>query len=174
VMRTGDDEVALQLLTEARATDSLVRELSDAAEEGLDVVGSSPFRLGQRGDLRRLDDLVEPLDRALRSTRVLVRQTAIVAYHQLSLPPTYADFCADLAATTDLVAAALTTERTAEGARPQLIALAERSSRLTRSDELAGEAVLSQLRSIIADLLVVTGLSSLDASDLIPAPRPRG
>ena len=65
---------------DARATDGLIRELQMAADEGMAVVTSSPFRVRHRPDIRRMADLVEPLDRALRSTRVLVRQTAVAAY----------------------------------------------------------------------------------------------
>ena len=76
VMVDGDVDRAMELLAEARATDPLIRELQDAADEGLDVVASSPFRVRHGPGLRKMAELVEPLDRALRSTRVLVRQYA--------------------------------------------------------------------------------------------------
>ncbi len=69
VMVDGETERALELLAEARATDHLIRELQDAAEEGLDVVASSPFRVRHGPGLRKMAELVEPLDRALRGTR---------------------------------------------------------------------------------------------------------
>ena len=56
----------------------------------MDVVASSPFRVRHRADMRRMSDLVDPLDRALRSTRVLVRQTAVAAYHRRPVPTSYA------------------------------------------------------------------------------------
>ena len=75
VMVDGEVDRALTLLAEARSTDHLIRELQDAADEGLAVVASSPFRVRHGPGLRQMAELVDPLDRALRSTRVLVRRT---------------------------------------------------------------------------------------------------
>ena len=44
---------------------------------------------------------------------------------------------------------------------------------MERTDELSAEVVLAQLRSIIADLLRITGMGSLEATDAIP-PLARG
>ena len=82
VMVDGDAERGLDLLDDARATDHLVRRLQAAADEGMAVVASSPFRVRHRPGIRRMADIVDPLDRALRSTRVLVRQVA-----RRGLPP---------------------------------------------------------------------------------------
>jgi uncharacterized membrane protein YgaE (UPF0421/DUF939 family) len=86
VMVDGDSEPALELLADARGTDRMIRELQAAAEEGVSVVASSPFRVRHRPGIRRMVELVDPLDRALRSTRVLVRQAAVSAYRQRSVP----------------------------------------------------------------------------------------
>ena len=104
VMVSGEAEPALALLEDARATDHLVRELQDAAAEGLAVVASSPFRVRHKPGLRRMADLVDPLDRALRSTRVLVRHVAVAAYRQRPVPSSYAVLARELAAATDIVA----------------------------------------------------------------------
>ena len=117
VMVDGEAEPALDLLADARSTDHLIRELQDAADEGMAVVASSPFRVRHQGNLRRMAELVDPLDRALRSTRVLVRQTAVAAYHRRPVPPSYAVLCTDLAAAADVVAAELADNRMAAEAR---------------------------------------------------------
>ena len=39
-----------------------------------------------------------------------------------------------------------------------------------RTDVLSAEVVLAQLRSIVADLLMVTGMDSLEATDALPPP----
>jgi Fusaric acid resistance protein-like len=163
-------ERALELLADARATDYLIRELHDAADEGLDVVASSPFRVRHRDELRRLSDLVEPLDRSLRSTRVLVRQTAVAAYHHLPVPAAYAGLCDDLAAATDALADFLMRSRTAEDARPSLLELGAVTGRLSRTTELSAEVILAQLRSIVVDLLMVTGLDQFESTNALPRP----
>jgi uncharacterized membrane protein YgaE (UPF0421/DUF939 family) len=170
VMVSGEVEPALDLLADARATDYLIRELQAAADEGLGVVASSPFRVRHRTDLRLMAELVDPLDKALRTTRVLVRRTAVAAYHRREVPQSYSVLCDDLAAAADMVAAELAGQRMAEAARPALLAVAEGTARLERTHALSVEVVLAMLRSLVADLLEVTGLSPLEATDALPPP----
>lgn len=170
VMRSGESEVALDLLADARGTDYLIRELRDAADEGLAVVASSPFRVRHREGLRAMSDLVDPLDRALRSTRVMVRHTAVCAYRRRPIPAGYAVLAEDLAAAVDQVADELAADRMAVAARPALLAVAEGSGLVERTEVLSAEVVLAQLRSIIADLLVLSGMDDLEATDALPPP----
>jgi uncharacterized membrane protein YgaE (UPF0421/DUF939 family) len=171
VIIDSEVEPALDLLADARTTDHFIRELQDAANEGLAVVASSPFRIRHKGDLRRMAELVDPLDRALRSTRVLVRRTAVTAYHHRQVPASYAVLCTDLADAADSVAAELSANRMAEAARPQLLAVGNETARVERTDELSIEVVLAQIRSVIVDLLLLTGLDALEATDALPQPR---
>jgi len=164
----GDVERALRTLADARTTESLVAELRAAADEGLSVVASSPFRWRHRGGLRRLIDLVEPLDFALRSTRVLARRVAVANYRGEPIPGEYADLLRELAAVTDRMAGELKADRMASVERDALVDLARRSSALPRTSVLSAEVVLAQARSLLADLLAVTGVDPLAATDLIP------
>jgi hypothetical protein len=171
VMVTGDVQPAMALLDEARATDSMVRELQDAADEGLSVVRSSPFRIRHAPGLRKMAELVEPLDRALRSTRVLVRRCAVAAYLHHPIPHSYAMVTADLAAAVEAVAVELDADRLAVDAQPALLAVGHATGRLERSDDLSAEVVLAQIRSVVADLLLLTGMDPLEATDALPPVR---
>jgi uncharacterized membrane protein YgaE (UPF0421/DUF939 family) len=171
VMVDGEVERAVKLLAEARATDPLIRELQDAADEGLDVVASSPFRVRHGPGLRKMAELVEPLDRALRSTRVLVRQCAVAAYRRQPVPHSYAVVTAELAAAVEVVALELDADRMATVAQPALIGVGIATSEVERSDDLSAEVVLAQLRSLVADLLLLTGMDSFEATDAIPPVR---
>jgi uncharacterized membrane protein YgaE (UPF0421/DUF939 family) len=170
VMLNGEVEPALDLLADARATDHLIRELQAAADEGLSVVASSPFRVRHRDDLRRMAEVVEPLDKALRTTRVLVRRTAVAAYHRRAVPTSYAHLCVDLAAACDLMADELAANRMAVEARPALLAVGQGTGQLERTDALSVEVVLAMLRSLVADLLELTGMAPLEATDSLPPP----
>jgi hypothetical protein len=170
VMVDGVAERGLELLADARSTDSLIRELQDAADEGMAVVTSSPFRVRHRPDIRRMAELVEPLDRALRSTRVLVRQTALAAYRHRAIPGSYSLLALDLADAADLVADELAADRMAVAARPALLAIGEASGQVERAEELTAEVVLAQLRSVVVDLLWLTGMSQLESTDAMPPP----
>lgn len=171
VMVTGDLEPAVDLLAEARATDHLIRELQDAADEGLDVVASSPFRIRHAPGLRKMAELVEPLDRALRSTRVLVRQCAVAAYRHQAVPRSYSVLATELAAAIEVVATELDADRMATAAQPALVAVGIATSEVERTDDLSSEVMLAQLRSIVADLLLLTGMDSFEATDAIPPVR---
>ena len=170
VMVDGVAERGLELLADARATDSLIRELQDAADEGMAVVSSSPFRVRHRPDIRRMADLVEPLDRALRSTRVLVRQTAVAAYHHRHVPKSYSLLAMDLADAADLVADELAADRMAVAARDALMQVGEASALVERADEMTAEVVLGQLRSVVVDLLLLTGMTQIESTEALPPP----
>jgi uncharacterized membrane protein YgaE (UPF0421/DUF939 family) len=167
-MREGDVDETMDLLADARETDVLIEELKQAAAEGLSVVRSSPFRARHREPLRQLAEVVEPLDLALRNTRVIVRRTAVAAYRRSPVPEEYAALCDDLATALDEVAAEMRADRMPSAVQEHLLRLGERSSYLPRSRELSAEVVLAQLRSVIADLLRLTGMGGLESTDAIP------
>ncbi len=170
VMADGAAARGLELLADARATDSLIRELQDAADEGMAVVSSSPFRIRHRGDIRRMAELVEPLDRALRSTRVLVRQTAVAAYHQRHVPASYSLLALDLADAADMVAEELAADRMAVAARDALVQVGEATGLVERAEEMTAEVVLVQLRSVVVDLLLLTGMDQVQSTEALPPP----
>jgi hypothetical protein len=66
------------------------------------------------------------------------------------------------------MAAELKADRMASTAREPLIALAEESSLIPRTPVLSAEVVLASVRSMIADLLAVSGMDALAATDAIP------
>jgi len=167
----GDVERAIAVLAEARSTEPLIRELQAAADEGLSVVASSPFRLRHRGEVRRMAELVEPMDRAMRNTRVLVRRVAVASYRREPLPPSYALLCDELADATDEMATALAADQMPAQVRASLLRLGEATAQVERTADLSADVVLAQLRSIVVDLLQLTGLGVLEATDAIPPPR---
>ena len=167
----GDLDRAMATLADARTTEPLIRELQAAADEGLSVVASSPFRRGHRGHVRRMAELVEPLDRAMRNTRVLVRRVAVASYHGEGLPRAHAALCGDLAAATGEIAAALERDEMASGVQASLIRIAHGTTEVERVRDLSAEVVLAQIRSIIVDLLQITGLDVVEATDAVPPMR---
>lgn len=168
VIEGGQSDVGYEILADARATDTLVAELRAAADEGMAVVASSPFRVKHRQGVRRMADLVEPLDRALRTTRVLVRQVAVAAHRGRPVPASYAELARSLADAVDLITEQLRAGQSPEGAQPALMLIGRRSSGLERTHVINAEVILVQLRSLVVDLLVLTGMQELEASDALP------
>ena len=165
-----DDDVdeAVDLLRSARATDDLMSDLRAAASEGLSVIASSPFHPRHRERVRQMAELVEPLDFALRNTRVLARRVAVAAHKGEPIPAAYAALLRELADCTDLVAGEMRAGRLALIAREPLIAAGLRTASIERAHALSAEVVLAQVRSLVADLLSITGLDPLEATDQIP------
>ena len=78
---------------------------------------------------------------------------------------------AELAAAVEVVALELDADRMATVAQPALIGVGIATSDVERSDDLSAEVVLAQLRSLVADLLLLTGMDSFEATDAIPPVR---
>lgn len=169
----GDVEAAAEVLASARQTDSLLRELTTAADEGLSVLHSSPFTRRQAPGVRKMADLIDPLDRAMRSTRVLVRKVAAVVGRGEKLPPGYREVIDQLADATDVIARALAENASPDIAQKAVLEVALATSHLPRTDNLVTETVLAQLRSVVVDLLQVTGLEVDEAIAALPRERPR-
>ncbi len=167
--RTEDVQLAATVLGQARSTDYLVRELEAAAEEGMDVIASSPFRRHRTPDVRRVADLIEPLDRALRGTRVLARRIVVATSDKERVPASYVQVLEDLASALDVTSHVLSDNGATEIARPPLLALAATTGALERTGQLSTEVVLAQVRSIIVDLLQVSGLNVDEAVAVLPA-----
>ena len=166
--RDGDVNRAARVLARARATDAPLRELKAAADEGLAVLASSPFQRRDREKVRSVADLVEPLDRAMRSTRVLCRRVAVNADRQIDVPPSYARLLDDLADAVDIVARVLGENAAAAQGRGGIIEVGRATARLERGS-LSVDVLLVQIRSLIVDLLQVTGMDYEEAVAVVPS-----
>jgi uncharacterized membrane protein YgaE (UPF0421/DUF939 family) len=165
--RDGDVERAAQVLATARGTDGLIRELRAAADEGLSVIASSPFRRAHTDNVRSMADLVEPLDRAMRSTRVLVRRVAATANRHIRVPSSYAVVLDQLADATEVIGRALAENAHPEVGRSGLIRVGQATSSLDRG-QLLTDVLLIQIRSVMVDLLRLTGLDDEEALAALP------
>ncbi|GAA6526559.1 FUSC family protein [Intrasporangium sp. DVR] len=172
-VRDGDVEAAAEVLASARETETLLRELRTAADEGLSVLHSSPFSRRQAVGVRKMADLIDPLDLAMRSTRVLVRKVTVVVGRGEQLPPGYRDAIDELADSAEVIARALAENASPEIGRKAVLGVAVATSHLPRTDNLVTETVLAQLRSVVVDLLQVTGLDVDEAIAALPRERPR-
>ena len=173
VAEDGDVDDAARVLASARATDSLLRELRQAADEGLAVITSSPFSRHHAPGVRSMADLVEPLDIAMRSTRVLVRSVTVAVSRGDDLPASYRRIFRELADATDAMARALAENAAASAGRPALLRVAAATGELPRTANLFTETVLAQLRSVVFDLLQVAGLDVEEAHAALPRERER-
>ena len=69
-----------------------------------------------------------------------------------------------------MVADELEADRLAVDARGAVLAVGEASGLVERSEELAAEVVLAQLRSVVVDLLLLTGMTQIESTEALPPP----
>jgi len=164
----GDVEASEDALRRARGTESALEDLRQAAREGLSVVASSPLRRGHRHSVRRMANLVEPLDRAVRNTRVLVRRIVAAARYEEPVPVAYVNLLDHLADSVELIAKELAEGRLAFEAQDQLAKVGERTAELASPPSLSAAVILAQVRALVVDLLQLTGLDVDQALDRVP------
>ena len=167
-LRFDDEAAADRVLERARATEGQLQKLADAGSEGIAVVRHSPFRHRQRPAVEAYAELLEPLDRASRNLRVLARRAVTVVWREQHVPLGYLELITGLARTARYMAQELDAGRLPTAARSDLIASAESSSHLELVDQLSAVAILAQTRSMVVDLLELTGLGPDEARDLVP------
>jgi uncharacterized membrane protein YgaE (UPF0421/DUF939 family) len=166
--RDVDEVSASAALNRARETESALAELRAAAGEGLEVTRSSPFRRSAKEHVRTIAELVGPLDRALRNTRVLMRRVVISARLGETMPPDYLLMLDEIADATDEVASRLADNESPESVQRRFIEIAEASSDASEPLTLSAAVVLGQIRSLLVDLLELAGSSQPQAVALVP------
>lgn len=162
-LRAGDAEAGDQVLAQARATETALDDLREASDEGLGVVRHSPFRRRDLPAVQAYSDLQVPLDHASRNLRVLSRRCAIALWRDETVPLAYLSLMDELAEIIRYMAGELYNGRLPTAARERLLEIGRSSSRLRLADSMSAVVILAQLRSIITDLVELTGLNYLEA-----------
>jgi uncharacterized membrane protein YgaE (UPF0421/DUF939 family) len=172
-LRQRDDVLARTTLQRARDSEHGLDELRALSAEGIAVMRLSPFRRRQLPGVQAIADLLEPLDRAIRNIRVLVRRANVAIWNDEPVPPSYVDLVSDLADVTDDIAAELRNRRLPVGARDLLAAIGRESATSAGTQRtLSAEVMRAQVRSTIVDLLMLTGLSYDEARARVPSSSP--
>ena len=96
---------------------------------------------------------------------------SVAAYRRQHVPHAYSVVTAELAAAVEVVATELDEDRMAVSAQPALVAVGMATGELERSDDLSSEVVLAQVRAVVADLLLMTGMDPFEATDSLPPVR---
>ncbi len=178
-LRERDAETVAAALDAARDLQPEMADLEEAAAEGLALARVAPLRRRQRSSVQIIDDLLFPLDLAIRNVRVLIRRAEVCIIEGEHMPDTYIDLVDELALAAAYISDELAQGRDALQAREDLVNLARRSTWSVRNAGLSAEVMRAQVRSTVVDLLRLTGLSAAEAiarvpmtrTDLDPGPR---
>lgn len=168
-----DPEKIRVALESARATQAQIDSLRSSLEGGREISRISPLYWNSRARLDRIRATADPLDNAVRNTRVLLRRSLTLVNDDEILDPRLIEEVESLAHAVEVVRrmmladpgeqpdqaeAARVLRTVAKGARPELVAGAG----------LSAHVVFAQLRSIVVDLMQVCGMRRISAIALLP------
>lgn len=163
-----DREIAQRALRRAR-TQRAGEDYRDALSNAQEIAAISPLRRRQRAMIARYAAAAEPIDLALRNSRVLLRRTRSALADDEAFPPSL------VAALTGLAGAvAALAEVLGEDGLAKVRAAVQEAAAAVDVDELdhtgfSAQVVTAQLRSIAVDLLQATGLSHEEARRQLPS-----
>lgn len=165
---TGDTGLAYATLARARASEQQLADIRDAASDGLSIARSSPWRRGHRSDLLGIAALAVHLDRAVRNGRVLLRRVTVVVRRGERLDAEVLALLTDLARAADELSRAISARSAPERSRELLGDVAAASVRIPVGASLSSDVVIAQVRSMVVDLLELTGLDADAARAMVP------
>lgn len=164
----GDRDAAEAALERARATTTLLTALNEASAEGLAVARHSVLRKRSIPAVQPYADLAVPLDRLARNLRIVARRAVVATWRNEEIPRSYLAALDQLAEVVVFAAGELWNRRLPVAARSRLVALGVETSYLGVDSSLSAVTILAQTRSMVHDLLMLTGLSADAARALIP------
>jgi uncharacterized membrane protein YgaE (UPF0421/DUF939 family) len=162
-----DRAIAQDALRRAR-TQRTGDEFRDALRTAREISALSPLHRRQRHRLRRYLAAAEPLDLALRNSRVLLRRTRSALTDDEPFPPALTDGLRALADAAIAFGAVLGDEPEPTDIRRAIGAAATTVNAVAHTG-FSAQVVTAQLRSIAVDLLQATGLDHENARGYLPA-----
>lgn len=160
-----DIDAAQGVLDEARRTERDLDTLRGYAADSADVLRISPFHRRRRDEVVEINDLLVPLDRAIRNARVLIRRAVVSLQVHETVPAPYASALVDLAEAVDTLAEELSLGHDHADSEARLLAIGAITAEPADHSSLSAEVIRAQMRSMAVDLLMAIGLESDDARD---------
>ncbi len=159
-------------LERARSLDPAVREMKLAVEGSQETLQMTPIRRSARGRVDQFAAAAEPIDLAIRNTRVLARASNRAIDLDENVPPIVVDAIRDLAAAVRLLDRHLAGGPGRAGARDAALRAAARASAaLDMTSNMSASVIVGQVRSTANDLLLGLGTTPDEARDEIRTAR---
>lgn len=160
-------------LSAVRATQQQLDSLRKSLEGGREVIRISPLYWNSRGRLERLRAAADPLDNAVRNTRVLLRRSLTLVRDDEILNPGLIDEVERLSQAVDVVRRMVLADRgeqpdRAEAARALRSVAKQARPELVAGAGLSSHVVFAQIRSTLVDLMQVCGVQRISAMALLP------
>ncbi|GAA5045154.1 FUSC family protein [Nocardia callitridis] len=168
-----DAEKVRIALTAVRATQPKIDSLRSALEGGREISRISPLYWNSRPRFEAIKATADPLDNAIRNTRVLLRRSLTLVQDDEILDPRLIDAMERLGRSIDVLRRMMLADPgeqpdQAEAARVLRSIAKEARPELVVGAGLSAHVVFAQLRSILVDLMQVCGLQRISAMALLP------
>lgn len=168
-LRERDARLTSTALAESHGLQVSVEQLISTVDASHEIATLAPARWSARVVLGHIETALPYIDAAVRDTRVLARQTLSALQRGDAIPPgldSAVDECAvavrtlqrSIDSSDDLAAARAAAIRAAVAA----------TDAVQHTSGMLAQTVAAQVRSVAADLLYATGLTTDDVTDLLP------
>lgn len=160
-------------LETVRGTQSTIESLRSSLEGGKEISRISPLYWNSRPRLDLLRAAADPVDNAVRNTRVLLRRSLTLVRDDEILDPRLIEVVAALSDAVDVARRSILAEPgeqpdRAEAARVLRSVARRARPELVEGAGLSAHVVFAQVRSILVDLLQACGLQRISAIALLP------
>ncbi|WP_416382302.1 FUSC family protein [Nocardia transvalensis] len=168
-----DPEKIRRALESARGTQPQIDGLRSALEGGREVSRLSPLYWNSRSRLELIRVAADPLDNAVRNTRVLLRRALTLVRDDEILHPQLVEEVEALGKAADVVRRYMLADPGEQPDAAEATRVLRRVAKGATKDlvdgaGLSAHVVFAQLRSIVVDLMQVCGVKRLSAIALLP------
>lgn len=171
-LENGSREEMAAALERARSLDPAVREMKIAVEASQETLSMTPIRRSARGRVDQFAGAAEPIDLAIRNTRVLARGAQRAIDLEENVPPIVVDSIRDLSTAVRLLDRHLGGgPGRSDASKAALRAAARASAALDMTSNMSASVIVGQVRSTANDLLLGLGTTPDEARDEIRTAR---
>lgn len=169
-----DATVVRTALQKARGSQAAINVMLAKGQEGQESMIVSPLLWRQRRRVRSLIRILNPVDNAMRNTRVLARRALILIEEEDTVSPEQIAIIEELAAIARRLSEIYTSDGDIDGLTeiPVLVRRLEilgshQGLAVAEGRVLSAQVVLAQTRSITVDFLTICGFSRKEASSYL-------
>ncbi|MFW0797505.1 FUSC family protein [Gordonia sp. CPCC 205515] len=162
-LRAADEKQVYAALETARGTQDAINTMRSDMSGGREVSALSPLYWSSRDRLQKISATADPIDNAVRNFRVIARRALGMIQRGEPLRPEIIDVLGDVGEAFEVLRAMMIANPgeepdEAEAARVLRTITRKARAELVLNSSLSETAVMAELRSLLIDMLMITGL----------------
>lgn len=162
-LRAADADQVYSALETARGTQDAINTMRADMSGGREVSALSPLYWSSRDRLQKISATADPIDNAVRNFRIIARRALGMIQRDEPLRPEIIDVLAEVGEAFEVLRAMMIANPgedpdEAEAARVLRTVTRKARAELVLNSSLSETAVMAELRSLLIDMLMITGL----------------